>query len=81
MDQPLKERIDRFKEGGIRAKGTISADGTLHGLWEWFRKDGTKLRSGHFLEGEQTGEWITYDHKGRPYKTTIMKPTRRKEKQ
>lgn len=39
------------------------ADAVPTGYWEWFRKDGTKLRSGHFQDGEQVGEWITYDKK------------------
>ena len=46
----------------------------MSGYWEWFRKDGTKLRSGHFQDGEQVGEWITYDKKGEVYKVTQMKP-------
>ena len=49
-------------------------DGELEGYWEWFRKDGTKLRSGHFEKGEQIGEWITYDKKGQKYKVTNIKP-------
>ena len=44
------------------------------GYWEWFRKDGTKLRSGHFDNGQQTGEWTTYDKRGQVYKVTTMKP-------
>lgn len=45
-------------------------DGVQVGYWEWFRKDGTKLRSGHFENGEQTGEWTTYDSQGEVYKVT-----------
>jgi len=80
MNHPLKERIDHFVDGGVRAKGTVTADGTLHGYWEWFRKDGTLMRSGHFHDGEQTGEWITYDRKGHPYKTTCKDTPARKDK-
>ena len=36
----------------------------------WLRKDGTKLRSGHFECGEQIGEWTTFDA---PYKVTTIK--------
>ncbi|GHD12893.1 hypothetical protein GCM10016234_17800 [Tianweitania populi] len=50
-------------------------DGTLSGYWEWFRIDGTKLRSGHFDNGKQVGEWITYDRSGRPHKVTTKKAT------
>ncbi len=62
---PHKTRIDRHKDGSIRAKGGTRG-GTLDGYWEWFRKDGTKLRSGHFDMGERT----TYDAKGKVYKVT-----------
>ena len=35
------------KDGSIWAKGKKSGD-VMTGYWEWFRKDGTKMRSGHF---------------------------------
>lgn len=43
------------------------------GYWEWYRKDGTRLRSGWFEQGRQTGEWTTYDRNGAVYKVTRMK--------
>jgi antitoxin component YwqK of YwqJK toxin-antitoxin module len=49
------------------------ADGVPVGYWEWFRLDGTKMRSGYFEKGEPTGEWTTYDKKGQIYKVTLMK--------
>ena len=48
-------------------------EGVPVGYWEWFRLDGTKMRSGYFEKGEQTGEWTTYDKKGQIYKVTQMK--------
>ena len=48
--------------------------GVMTGYWEWFRKDGTKMRSGYFEHGEQVGEWTTYDKNGKVYKVTKMKP-------
>ena len=66
------ERIDRHRDGGIKAKGAVIND-VLTGYWEWFRKDGTKMRSGYFKDGKQIGEWTTYDAKGRVYKVTKMK--------
>jgi antitoxin component YwqK of YwqJK toxin-antitoxin module len=30
------------------------------------------MRSGHFRNGEQVGEWITYDQQGQVYKVTNM---------
>jgi antitoxin component YwqK of YwqJK toxin-antitoxin module len=68
----LKEHTEYHKDGTIWAKGQM-ADEVPVGYWEWFRKDGTKLRSGHFQEGEQVGEWTTYDTKGEIYKVTTIK--------
>jgi len=44
------------------------------GYWEWYRLDGTRMRSGTFENGEQVGEWTTYDKSGKVYKVTKMKP-------
>ena len=49
---PRKKRTDLHKDGSLKAKGT-TRDGALDGYWEWFRKDGTLLRSGHFEMGRQ----------------------------
>ena len=68
-----KEHIEYHKDGSVRAKWQM-ADGVLVGYWEWFRKDGTKLRSGYFDNGEKIGDWTTYDGKGRVYKVTHIKP-------
>ena len=65
----MKERIDRHKDGSIKAKGHMR-DGELEGYWEWFRKDGSKMRSGYFADGKQEGEWTTYDTKGKVVKVT-----------
>ena len=48
-------------------------DGKPTGYWEWYRKDGTRMRSGYFENGEQVGEWTTYDKNGRVYKVTTIK--------
>jgi antitoxin component YwqK of YwqJK toxin-antitoxin module len=62
-----EQHIEYHKDGTVWAKG-MRADGVLTGYWEWFRKDGTKLRSGSFEKGEQVGEWVTYDQKARSLK-------------
>lgn len=72
----LKEHIEYHKDGSIRAKGQMDGE-SLEGYWEWFRKDGTKLRSGHFENNEQVGEWTTYDQKGKVYKVTRMQPKKK----
>jgi hypothetical protein len=68
----MKQRIDRHKDGSIRARGHV-IDEVLAGYWEWFRKDGTKMRSGYFENGKQVGEWTTYDAKGKVVKITKMR--------
>lgn len=60
------------KDGSLWAKGQ-TIDDLPSGYWEWFRKDGTRMRSGRFDKGEQVGEWTTYDAKGAVYKVTRMK--------
>ena len=67
-----KDYVKYHNDGSIWAKGTMAA-GQPDGYWEWFRKDGIRLRSGHFEKGKQVGEWTTYDKKGKVYKVTRMK--------
>lgn len=68
-----KEHLHYHKDGTLWAKGQAT-DGVMTGYWEWFRKDGSKLRSGSFdASGEQVGEWTTYDKQGEVYKVTTMK--------
>lgn len=71
-----KPHIQRHKDGSLWARGQ-TLDELPTGYWEWFRVDGTKLRSGHFEAGEQVGEWTTYDKKGQVYKVTQIKPKKR----
>jgi hypothetical protein len=56
-------RHDRFANGSVRASG-FELDGELHGHWEWFRLDGSLLRSGEFDLGHQVGMWRTWDRAG-----------------
>ncbi|WP_249522321.1 toxin-antitoxin system YwqK family antitoxin [Modestobacter marinus] len=63
------EHVERHRDGSVRPGGPV-VDGRPHGYWEWFRTDGTLLRSGHFAAGENVGEWTTYDRSGAPYKVT-----------
>lgn len=68
-----KKQIVYHKDGSVWAKGKIMGGKKMDGYWEWFRKDGTKMRSGYFKSGKKTGEWTTYDKKGEVYKITIFK--------
>ena len=70
--KPKKEKyVKRHNDGSIWAKGTM-INGIAEGYWEWFRKEGTKMRSGYFKNGKQTGKWTTYDRKGKLYKVTDL---------
>jgi antitoxin component YwqK of YwqJK toxin-antitoxin module len=73
---PQKEHIEHHRNGSVQARGPM-LNGMLIGYWEWFRLDGTKMRSGHFLDGQQGGEWTTYDKNGQVYKVTQMKAGRK----
>ncbi len=66
-----KLHTEYHKDGSVWAKGEME-DGKTEGYWEWFRKDGTKMRSGYFKKSQQVGEWITYDKKGNVVKKTLM---------
>lgn len=67
-----RARVEHHKDGSVCARGTM-LDGELHGYWEWFRKDGSRMRSGHFDRGAKIGQWITYDRNGTVYKVTETK--------
>ena len=62
---------EHHRDSSLRARDAV-AGGRPDGYWEWFRLDGTMLRSGTFDRGRQTGEWTTYDRSGAPYKVTAM---------
>ena len=62
-------RYDRYADGSTRSSG-FEIDGVLHGHWEWFRLDGTLMRSGEFSLGDQVGIWRTWDRSGRLVKET-----------
>lgn len=73
-----REHIEYHKDGSVWANGKTAND-VPAGYWEWFRKDGTKLRSGHFEKGKQVGEWTTYDRQGKVYKVTQIKPKKKRK--
>jgi len=68
-----KKYVHYHKDGSVWAKGQ-TINGVFAGYWEWFRKDGTRMRSGTFDHGEQIGKWTTYDKSGNVYKVTTIKP-------
>jgi antitoxin component YwqK of YwqJK toxin-antitoxin module len=36
----------------------------MHGEWEFYRRDGSLMRSGEFDKGRQVGTWKTFDRSG-----------------
>ena len=68
MTQPEHREV-LHKDGSLRARGQ-RFDDEMHGYWEWFRLDGTIMRSGSFDRGRQNATWTTYDRAGAPHKET-----------
>ncbi len=80
-----KKHPHYHKDGSIWAKGFMNGS-KMDGAWVWFRKpastrkgsptrgrDGSKMRSGTFKLGKQTGVWVTYNSKGGIVKKTKFK--------
>jgi antitoxin component YwqK of YwqJK toxin-antitoxin module len=61
--------VAHYADGRVRYKG-FQLDGQMHGAWEFFRKDGSIMRSGEFDRGKQVGTWKTFDRKGKVVKET-----------
>ena len=53
-----------YDNGLPRFKGDY-LDGEMHGPWEFYRKDGSLMRSGELHEGVQIGIWRTFDRLGK----------------
>lgn len=64
-----RPEVDYYADGGVQSRGWI-LDNEMHGEWEFFRKDGSVMRTGAFDRGRQVGTWRTYDRSGRLVKET-----------
>ncbi len=53
------EFLELYDNGFVKAKGKY-IEGEMHGYWEFFRRDGSIMRSGKLSHGEPIGEWTTY---------------------
>jgi len=61
---PNSNKIKMFdSDENLISKGTSNAKNERHGSWEYFDKDGNKLRSGGYLNGKKNGPWMEYDSK------------------
>lgn len=58
-----------YDNGLPRFKGEY-LNGKMHGFWQFFRKDGSLMRSGSFDQDRQIGIWKTFDRDGRLVKKT-----------
>jgi antitoxin component YwqK of YwqJK toxin-antitoxin module len=58
-----------YADGKVKFRGA-HLDGEMHGLWEFFRTDGSLMRAGGFDRGRQVGVWRTFDRSGRVVKET-----------
>lgn len=68
MTEPIQHEAFH-KDGSLQGRGFL-LDDEMHGYWEWFRLDGSIMRSGTFDRGRRVGVWTTYDRAGAPHKET-----------
>ena len=61
--------IEHYANGNVKMRGAHLA-GEMHGPWEFYRQDGSLMRSGAFDRGRQVGTWRTCDRAGRVVKET-----------
>jgi antitoxin component YwqK of YwqJK toxin-antitoxin module len=61
--------VEHYATGVVKMNG-FHLDGEMHGAWEWYRIDGSVMRTGAFDRGMQVGPWRTFDRSGRLVKET-----------
>ena len=60
-----------YDNGNPKHRG-FKLDSTMHGVWEFYRRDGSLMRSGEFDRGRQVGTWRTFDRSGEVVKETVF---------
>jgi uncharacterized protein YdhG (YjbR/CyaY superfamily) len=53
------EFMEFYDNGYLKAKGKYR-EGLMHGYWEFYRRDGSIMRSGKLSHDQPIGEWTTY---------------------
>lgn len=53
------EFMEFYDNGFLKAKGKYR-EGQMHGYWEFYRRDGSIMRSGKLSHDQPIGEWTTY---------------------
>ena len=72
---PRAGKVRAFYDNGfLKSRGHVR-DGRMHGAWEWYRKDGSLMRTGTFTHDVQVGVWKTFDRQGNLVKETTL-PTK-----
>jgi antitoxin component YwqK of YwqJK toxin-antitoxin module len=72
QDEVQPDNAD-YDNGGPKHRG-FTLDGEMHGAWEFYRRDGSLMRSGVFDRGQQVGIWRTFDRSGAVVKETVFSP-------
>ena len=62
-DAKPTDHVEQYDNGVAKLRGA-HLDGEMHGDWEFYRRDGSLMRSGSFDRGRQVGIWRTYDRSG-----------------
>jgi antitoxin component YwqK of YwqJK toxin-antitoxin module len=74
QSKPIPD-IEYYGTGRLKSRGFTLA-GEMHGAWEFFRLDGSVMRTGEFDRGHQVGIWRTFDRAGKLVKETDFSPRR-----
>ena len=61
--------VAHYANGRVKYTG-FKLNGDFHGEWQFFRADGSLMRTGAFDRGRQVGVWRTYDRAGNALKAT-----------
>jgi hypothetical protein len=62
-----------YDHGGPKHRG-FSLGGKMHGVWEFYRRDRSLMRSGEFDRGKQVGTWKTFDRSGALVSEKVFPP-------
>jgi len=62
-----------YDNGEPKHRG-FTLDGQMHGAWEFYRRDGSLMRSGSFDRGQQVGIWRTFHRSGAVVRETVFPP-------
>ncbi|HEY7590496.1 MAG TPA: hypothetical protein VH723_05845 [Candidatus Limnocylindrales bacterium] len=63
--------LEHYANGNVKFRGA-NLEGQMHGPWQFFRTDGSLMRSGSFDRGRQVGVWKTFDRAGKVVKETTF---------